>query len=136
MRSSDTPTTRELAQQLLAYEEVETSPAMLNAHPVGRVCDKLRRPLSMLVGAAGFHSLLARALILAKREAPVLGAWEVKSDGSLKGPDGEAVQSSAVLIAHLLGLMITFIGESLTLQLLHDVWLNLPALTFTQKGPN
>jgi len=31
-----------------------------------------------------------------------------------------------VLIAHLIGLMITFIGEALTLQLVHDVWQDLP----------
>ena len=41
-------------------------------------------------------------------------------------PNGEAVPSGAVLIAHLIGLMITFIGEALTLRLLHDVWINLP----------
>jgi hypothetical protein len=126
MRSADAPTTRELAQRLVDYEEVETSPAVADMHAVCRVCDKLRRPLTTLAGAAGFRSLLARALTLAKQESPVLGAWEIKSDGSLEGLNGEAAQSGAVLIAHLIGLMITFIGESLTLRLLHDVWLNLP----------
>jgi hypothetical protein len=126
MRSSDTPTTRELAQRLLAFEEIEASPDMADMHAVCRVCDKLRRPLTTLAGAAGFRSLLARALTLAKQESPVLGAWEVKPDGSLQGLNGEAAQSGAVLIAHLIGLMITFIGESLTLRLLHDVWLDLP----------
>jgi hypothetical protein len=99
---------------------------MADTHAVCRVCDKLRRPLTTLAGAAGFRSLLARALTLAKQESPVLGAWEVKADGSLQGLNGEAAQSGAVLIAHLIGLMITFIGESLTLRLLHDVWLDLP----------
>ena len=126
IRSADTQTTRELAQRLLAYEGAETSPSTADMHAVCRVCDKLRRPLTTLAGAPGFRSLLARALTLAKRESPVLGAWEVKSDGSLQGLNGEAAQSGAVLIAHLLGLMITFIGESLTLRLLHDVWLALP----------
>jgi hypothetical protein len=126
MRSADAPTTRELAQRLVDYEEVETSPAVADMHAVCRVCDKLRRPLTTLAGAAGFRSLLARALTLAKQESPVLGAWEVKPDGSLEGLNGEAAQSGAVLIAHLIGLMNTFIGESLTLRLLHDVWLDLP----------
>jgi hypothetical protein len=126
-RSADTPTTRELAQRLLAYEEVGTRPTTADMDAVCRVCDKLRRPLTTLAGAAGFRSLLARALTLAKQESPVLGAWEVKSDGSLQGLNGEAAQSGAVLIAHLLGLMITFIGESLTLRLLGDVWLDLPS---------
>jgi hypothetical protein len=99
---------------------------MADVHAVSRVCDKLRRLLTTLAGAAGFRSLLARALTLAKQESPVLGAWEVKSDGSLQGLNGEAAQLGVVLIAHLIGLVITFIGESLTLRLLHDVWLDLP----------
>jgi hypothetical protein len=126
MRSADTPTTRDLAQRLLAYEGVETSPSKADIQAVCRVCDKLRRPLITLAGVAGFRSLLMRALTLAKRESPVLDGWKVKADGSLEGLNGEAAQSGGVLIAHLIGLMITFIGESLTLRLLHDVWLDLP----------
>ena len=125
-QSADTPTTRELAQRLLAYEAVEAGTANADTQAVYRVCDKLRRSLTTLAGAAGFHSLLARALTLAKKESPLLGAWEVKSDGSLQGLNGEAAQSGALLIAQLIGLMITFIGEALTLRLLHDVWLDLP----------
>ena len=99
---------------------------MAETQAVCRVCDKLRRPLTTLTGAAGFRSLLARALALAKQESPVLGAWEIRSDGSLAGVNGEAAQSGSVLIAHLIGLMITFIVESLTLRLVHDAWLDLP----------
>jgi hypothetical protein len=126
MRSADTPTTRELAQRLLAYEAVEAGNANADTQAVCRVCDKLRHSLTTLAGAAGFRSLLARALTLAKQESPVLGAWEVKSDGSLQGLSGEAAQSGAVLIAQLIGLMITFIGESLALRLLHEVWPDMP----------
>ncbi|MGD0443576.1 MAG: hypothetical protein ABSA39_06530 [Edaphobacter sp.] len=125
-RSADAPTTRELAQRLLAHEAVDAGGAVPDTQAVCRVCDKLRRPLTTLAGAAGFRSLLARALTLAKQESPVLGAWEVKPDGSLQSLSGEAAQAGAVLIAQLIGLMITFIGESLTLRLLHDVWPDLP----------
>jgi hypothetical protein len=126
MRSADTPKTRELAQLLLSYEAVDEETSMADMQAVCRVCDKLRRPLATLAGAEGFRSLLARALALAKQESPALGAWEVKADGSLEGLDDEGAQSGSVLIAQLIGLMITFIGESLTLRLLHDVWLDLP----------
>jgi len=125
MRSADTSTTRELAERLLAYELAEAETLTAGTDAVSRVCDKLRRPLTTLAGAAGFRSLLARALTLAKQESPALGAWEVKADGSLESPNGEAQQSGDVLIAHLIGLMVTFIGESLTLRLVHDVWLDL-----------
>ena len=126
MRSAYTPKTRELAQRLLSYEAVDVETSMADMQAVCRVCDKLRRPIATLAGAAGFRSLLARALALAKQEAPALGAWEVKEDGSLEGLDDGGAQSGSVLIAQLIGLMITFIGESLTLRLLHDVWLDLP----------
>jgi len=121
-RSADTPTTRELARRLLAYETAEAGAAKTDTQAVSRVCDKLRRPLTTLAGIAGFRSLLARALTLAQKESPDIGGWAVKPDGSLEGLNGEAAQSGAVLIAQLIGLMITFIGESLTLRLLHDVW--------------
>jgi len=108
---------------------------MPDTQAVCRVCDNLRRPLSTLAGAAGFRSLLARALTMAKRESPALGGWEVKEDGALEVLNGEVTPSGAVLIAHLVGLMITFIGESLTLRLLHDVWPDLPdpELTFERN---
>lgn len=125
-RSADTPTIRELARRLLDHEAAEAGSTNADTQPVCRVCDKLRRPLTTLAGAAGFRSLLARALTLAKKESPLLGTWEVMPDGSLQGLNGEATQSGTVLIAQLIGLMITFIGESLTLRLLHDVWLDLP----------
>jgi hypothetical protein len=126
MRSADTSTTRELAQRLLAYELAEAKTLNAGTHAVSRVCDKLRRPLTTLAGAAGFRSLFARALTLAKQESPALGAWQVNADGSLESLNGEAEQSGSVLIAHLIGLMMTFIGESLTLRLVHDVWRDLP----------
>lgn len=98
-----------------------------------RVSEKLRRPLSTLAGTAGFSSLLARALTLAKQEAPTLRAVQVKPDGSLdylsELQNHVDSDEAAALIAQLLGLLFTFIGEGLTLRLMHDVW---PDLSFGQ----
>ncbi len=99
---------------------------MADTQAVFRVCDKIRRPLTTLAGAAGFRSLLSRSLTLAKQQSPVLIGWEVGPDGSLQGLNGETEESGAVLITQLIGLMITFIGEPITLRLLHDVWTDLP----------
>lgn len=123
MRCADTSTTRELANQLLAYEELEPRSGM---HAAVRVCDKLRRPLATVAGTAGYHSLLRRALTLAKGESPVLSMWEVSADDALQVPQSEKAPSGAPLIANLLGLVMTLVGKSLTLRLLHDVW---PLLT-------
>ena len=137
MRSADTSTTRELAERLLAYEFAEAKTVNADTHAVSRVCDKLRHPLTTLAGAAGFRSVLARALTLAKQESPALGAWQVNADGSLENLNGEADESGSVLIAHLIGLMITFIGESLTLRILNGVWQDLPdsGLKFEKDEP-
>jgi len=70
----------------------------------------------------GFRSLLARALTLARAEAPSLSAVQVAADGSLRGLDELASQTDkeqardggAILIAQLIGLLLTFVGEGLT----------------------
>jgi hypothetical protein len=119
-----------LAQRLLAYEAVtgeNSEPAEAAAF---RVCAKLRLPLTTLAGVAGFRSLLSRALTLARAEAPSLSAVQVASDGSLKGLDELVAQADkkqardegAILIAQLIGLLLIFIGEGLTLRLVQDVW--------------
>jgi hypothetical protein len=38
------------------------------------------------------------------------------------GLEGAAAQASSILVAHLIMLLMTFIGESLTLTLLRDIW--------------
>jgi hypothetical protein len=81
-----------------------------------RVCEKLRRPLTTLAGAIGFQSLMLRALTLAKREAPSLSAVEVTADGSLQDGDVEPNldnhDDGVLPVAHLLGLLFTFIRET------------------------
>lgn len=133
-RIGDSFDMRELAERLVAFEAADISPPAVHAAVTCRVCEKLRRPLSDLAGTAGFVSLLSRSLTLAKREASVLSAVQVNPDGSLEGLHGEAAAASSVLIAHLLGLLTTFIGEALTLRLLYSVWPNLPASNLISLG--
>ena len=124
------PQTRDLAQRLLAYENDAGETSNPREFPAFRVCEKLRQPIIALAGVAGFRSLLSRALTLATAEAPSLSAVQVTEDGSLKGLDelepqidkGQARDGGAMLIAQLIGLLLTFIGEGLTLRLVQDVW--------------
>ena len=124
------PESRHLAQRLLTYEAVAGENSEPAESAAFRVCAKLRRPLITLAGVAGFRSLLSRALMLARAEAPRLSAVEVAADGSLKGLNEleahidkeQARDAGAILIAQLLGLLLTFIGEGLTLRLVQDVW--------------
>ena len=117
---------REIANQLIAFESELQGVSDADENATCRVCEKLRRPLVTLAGTAGFNSLLQRALVLARREAPALDAVSVEPDGSLKGLEGAAALATPVLVAHLLNLLITFIGHALTMRLLHDIWPDMP----------
>ena len=102
------------------------------------MCEKLRGPLGKLMGVGGFRSLLARSLALAGAEVPWLGTLQIKADGSLEGLNESEVkldwsataEGEVVLVAQLLGLLVTFIGAGLTQRLLHDVWPELDELNF------
>jgi hypothetical protein len=133
------PVSGNLARRLLTYEAVAGSSSEPTESAAFRVCEKLRGPLCSLAGVAGFRSLLSRALTLARAEAPSLNAVQVGADGSLTGLDELGPQEDkdlsgeggAILIAQLLGLLLTFIGEGITLRLVHDVW---PEPTFDDRN--
>ncbi|MEA3213747.1 MAG: hypothetical protein QOE70_6804 [Chthoniobacter sp.] len=68
---------------------------------------------------------------------PLLGV-QFNADGSLEGwneldaqddPEKSA-EGSLVLVAQWLGLLLAFIGESLTLRMLHEVWPRRPRYDF------
>jgi hypothetical protein len=130
---------RDLAHRLLAYEAVAGKSSELDEAATLRVYEKLRQSLGEFVGAAGFQSLAFRALTQAKSEAPGLWAVQVAMDGSLEGlgefeaQTGEfepqlgsgkdrTSEGGAVLISRLIGLLLIFLGEALTLSLLRNAW--------------
>jgi hypothetical protein len=92
--------------------------------------EKLRPHLATLMGKVGFRALLSRALVLTNAEVPWLRALHVNADGSLEGLDEldaqvdpkEIFEGRVVLLAQLLGLLVAFIGENLTLRLVREVW--------------
>jgi len=132
MRAS--PTTYELAERLIAYEAALDRTLQSDLSETCHVCEKLRRSLSRLVGPEGYRSLLARALMLAQRETPLLGAVKVKEDGSIGGLTGKATEANVVLIGYLIDLMETFIGEAVTVWLLNDIWQDLPGFRIKLRG--
>jgi hypothetical protein len=123
---------RELAGRLLSWEADATHPVAPKESVPLRVYEKLRLRLSALSGIAGFHSLASRALTLAKSEAPDLTDVRLTADGSLHGlgrrdflSDAETKKwgdGEAILIARLLELLLIFLGEVLTLNLISDLW--------------
>lgn len=141
-----TPQTLELSRRLIAYEATTTagggSPAGAGGPGAFRVCDRLRPHLATYMGSVGFRALLARALVLAGAEAPWLRAVQVKADGSLEGADQpggqvdpqEMAEGGVVLVAQVLALLVAFIGADLTLQMVREVWLQLPVGDFKLGG--
>jgi hypothetical protein len=128
--SRATPRTRDFAKGLIAYEVRGNKSSKTKAPAAFHVCEKLRPRLATLMGTAGFRALLSRALVVAHAEVAWLRAVQVKADGSLERLDGleaqadpeEMAEGSVVLVAQLLGLLVAFIGENLTLRMVRDVW--------------
>jgi hypothetical protein len=129
--------TRDLARSLVAGE-ADSNKTSLHTEPVTlRVYERLRQQFGASVGVDGFQALASRALALAKSESPRLGAVQVTANGGLRGlgevksqtdadEDGEA---GIILIAQLLGLFLTFLGEATTLRLLEDLRLQVDETT-------
>ena len=121
--------TRVLARSLVAKEAGASSTALQTEPATVRVYEKLRRQLGSPMGVNGFQALASRALALAKSQSPRLSAVQVIENGCLRGfgevesrtdtdEDGEA---GIILIAQLLGLFLTFLGEATTLRLIEDL---------------
>jgi hypothetical protein len=121
--------TRDLARSLIASEADETTASLHTEPATARVYERLRRQLGASVGVDGFQALASRALALAKSESPRLSAVQLTVNGGLRGfgevesrtdmeADGEA---GIILIAQLLGLFLTFLGEATTLRLIEDL---------------
>ena len=121
---------QDLARRLVALEATSQTPSESGTHAAAiRVSEKLRISLTRFAGADGFTALLRRAVSLARAHVPPLEAVKVKADGRLEGFDEFAAQTSnsgtdgaTAILAPLLELLVTFIGEPLTLQLLREAW--------------
>jgi len=125
---------RDFAERLITYETKANKTPGEPPTTALLVGEKLRPHLATLMGNVGFRALLSRALVLASAEAPWLRSVNVKADGAFEGLDElgarmdrqKIVEGSVLLLAQLLGLLVAFIGESLTLRLVREVWPKLP----------
>ncbi len=127
---------RDLTQRLLIYEANARNPSQQERSTALRVYEKLRQSLVALAGTAGFQSLAARALTLARSDAPSLSAVRVTAEGILQGMTGTEPplnldedrlhEGEVIFISRLLGLLLIFLGENLTMNLIRDVWPDAP----------
>jgi hypothetical protein len=121
---------RDFAKHLMAHDALRNKSSQAKTPAAFHVADKLRPHLVTLTGNGGFRALLSRSLALANAEVPWLCAVHVRSDGTLEGLEAlqaqvdppEFLEGRVVLLAQLLGLLVAFIGPSLTLRLMGEIW--------------
>ena len=128
---------RELARSLVA-SEADANTTSLHTEPATvRVYERLRRQLGPPMGVDGFQALASRALALARSQSPRLSAVQVTANGALRGlgevechtDADDAGEAGIILIAQLLGLFLTFLGEATTLRLIEDLRLQINVRT-------
>ena len=127
--NAPSPAMHDLARRLLAASRSAPAKAEagLHAHEAVLMFETLRITLSKSTGANGFASLLNRALVLARAEVPDLQSVQIGTNCRIEGLEELAatdggVDAAVKLAAHLLTLLVTFIGEPLTVRLLHEGW--------------
>jgi hypothetical protein len=122
------PRIRDWARKLIASEVDADSPSVPTGGSTLRVYEKLRRQFCAPVGSDAFQALVSRALSLTKSQFPGLGTLSVTANGGLRGlgevetpvisvEDGEV---GIILIAQMLRLFITLLGEAATVRLIED----------------
>lgn len=133
---------RDLARRLLVYEENKGENSEKTGSATMRVYEKLRGNLCVLAGVAGFQALASRALTLATSHVPGLSGVQVAADGKLQGmsdleppmkADEDRIgEEGVILISSLLGLLLMFLGDALTMNLIQNVW---PGAAFDDGNP-
>jgi hypothetical protein len=122
------PSMRDLARRLLVASRSASDP---HVHEAMRVCGTLQISLTRFAGPDGFKSLLSRALALASAEVPSLQSVTIGKDGRLEGFEQLAADAgtgalegdaAVAITAHLLYLLVIFIGQPLTLSLVREAW--------------
>lgn len=141
--SRATPEVRALADRLVKLEsQAKTNPD--EHQPAGfYACERLRPLLSPTMGSSAFRALLLRSLALSAAEVEWLRAVGIDAQGSFEQledmgkqvTDRETAEGGAMVLSQLLGLLMAFIGEDLTLRLVRDAWPDLlPGETDFRKG--
>ena len=117
---------RDWAVRLIASETEAESSIREGEFATLRVYEKLRQQLRAPVGVDGFQALASRALSLAKSRSQSLSGLQILANGDISGLTEVPSESrtdrqgaiGVILIAQLLGLLLTLLGEAATVRLL------------------
>jgi hypothetical protein len=127
-----TPQLRDLARRLFALEAKNAHTSAALGEALEKSCVRLHAQLDPLIGDGGFRALLARALHLATKEFAWLDAVRVKEHPAcdlvglreaMKGQKASAANEAfALVLANIIWLLVTFIGEDIAFGLVAEVW--------------
>jgi len=128
------PRMRRFAKHLIVSDALVNGASKAGRATPFPITDTLRPHLVTLMGNGGVRALLARALALSAAEISWLRAVHVNADGDLEGLEAagsifdpaEFLEGRVVLLAQLLGLLVAFIGPSLTSSMVGEFWPQIP----------
>jgi hypothetical protein len=140
-----TPSHRALARWLVTTEiEGEAEGALAAPDAAERVFGKLSKRLAQLITDVGADALVARAVQLSLATFPFLSGAQIRRTGgslvlslgaSADGSDSSQIaEGFEAVLATLVALLVSFIGEDLTARVLQDVWPELAMLQAVQPG--
>jgi hypothetical protein len=132
MTAPENAALRQLALKVLAQHVGSAAGAQALAAAARRAYDDLARVSAPLIGQAGVDALTGRALHLVQREYPWL--VDTREPEQAEGPFARlifclerqdpavAIEAAGAVFATFMGLLVTFIGEPLTADLLRKAW--------------
>jgi hypothetical protein len=123
------------ARKLIASELVDDSTTAQTELATVQVYERLRQQFRAPVGVDAFQALASRALSLTKVQFPMLRGLNIGANGSLLGlgkietiPNfGKDDEVGIALIAQLLRLFLSLLGEAATVRLIDDASLGVQA---------
>ena len=132
MTAPGNPALRQLALRALAERKEATAGAGAVAAAAKRAYEDLTRVSAPLIGDVGINALTGRTLYLAQRQYPWL--VHTREPEEWNGPFEQivfclerqdpavATEAAGAVLTTLAGLLVTFIGEALTVYLLRKAW--------------
>lgn len=130
------PNARRLARRILHREAGDEMSPDATVEAVGRALRKFHEQLTRLIGTGGFEALEARALDLAVEQHAFLRKLDLPRPHN-GGPTLEALlpeldpadarAGAEAVLAHLIDLLLTFLGEEVGGRLLGQGWPELRA---------
>ena len=132
MTALENPALQQLALKVLAQHAGSAAGAEALAAAAQRAYDDLARVSAPLIGQVGVDALTGRTLYLAQRKYPWL--VHTREPEQWKGPFDQivfclerqdpavATEAAGAVFATLTGLLVSFIGEPLTMRLLRQAW--------------